>query len=251
MTAEADLDGEFAQWQELGLRPRFWLRDDDATEPGPALDRLIALCEELGLPLLLAVVPERAGSALAERLLNAPLVRPCVHGIAHRNNAREGERKIELGGSAAAADIVNGLVAGRAKLRDLFGERLSGFLVPPWNRIAPEVAARVRECGFDALSTWSWEPKGTALPEINTHVDVMDWTLRQGRDADWISGELLRRMIESRQRGGAPIGILSHHIDHDQRAWETLAGLLRHLAIERGFRFHHADDLAAGTAASQ
>ena len=74
----------------------------------------------------------------------------------------------------------------------------------------------------------------------------MDWTTRQGRPPEWIRGELLRRLSQARARGGAPIGILSHHLDHDDRAWRTLEGLLRHLTVERGFAFHHADDLAAG-----
>jgi len=98
VTADPALDEEFARWRNAGQEPRFWLRDDDAGEPGPALDRLIALCEKFEVPLLLAVVPERAGPALGERLRDVRLVRPCVHGIAHRDNAREGERKIELGG---------------------------------------------------------------------------------------------------------------------------------------------------------
>ncbi|MEX0404226.1 polysaccharide deacetylase family protein [Aquibium sp. LZ166] len=246
MTADPALDEEFARWRNAGQEPRFWLRDDDAGEPGPALDRLIALCEKFEVPLLLAVVPERAGPALGERLRDVRLVRPCVHGIAHRDNAREGERKIELGGRMATADILDGLRASREKLEGLFGARLSGILVPPWNRIAPDIAARAHECGFTALSTWSWEPRGTLLPEINTHVDLMDWTTRQGRPPEWIRGELLRRLSQARARGGAPIGILSHHLDHDDRAWRTLEGLLRHLTVERGFAFHHADDLAAG-----
>lgn len=246
MTADGALEEEFARWKSTGLDPRFWLRDDDASEPGPALDRLVALCEELDIPLLLAVIPERAVQALGERLRDVPLVRPCVHGIAHRNNARDGERKIELGGRMAVGDILEGLAASREKLGRIFGERLSGILVPPWNRIAPEVAARVHVYGFTALSTWSWEPKGTRLSELNTHIDLMDWTMRQGREPEWIRSELLRRLMQARERGGAPIGILSHHLDHDDRAWRTLEGLLRHLKVERGFVFHHADDLVAG-----
>ncbi len=246
MTADGALEEEFARWKGAGLEPRFWLRDDDASEPGRALDRLVALCEGLDIPLLLAVIPERATEALGERLRDVPLVRPCVHGIAHRNNARDGERKIELGGRMAVGDILEGLAASRQKLGGVFGERLSGILVPPWNRIAPEVAARVHELGFTALSTWSWEPKGTRLPELNTQMDLMDWKTRQGREPEWIRSELLRRLMQARERGGAPIGILSHHLDQDERAWRTLEGLLRHLKVEHGFAFHHADDLVAG-----
>jgi hypothetical protein len=52
-------------------------------------------------------------------------------------------------------------------------------------------------------------------------------------------GELLRRLEQARERGGAPLGILSHHLVHDEQAWATLEGLIRYLK-ERDFVFGKA-----------
>lgn len=252
MSAFAAVEEELALWAAAGLAPRFWLRDDDAVEPTAALERLIAFARRRGVPVLLAVVPSRATRALADRLADEPLVRPCQHGIAHRNNAPDGMPSLELGGMQRAEDILSDLAAGRARLLDLFGDRLSGILVPPWNRIAPEVATRLHALGFTGLSTWSWQRKGTSLPELNTQVDVMDWAGgHRGRDLAWTGGELLRRLVQARDRGGAPLGILTHHLVHDERAWATLDELVTWLAEDRGFVFESADDLIAAGAAMQ
>lgn len=252
MTAFAAVEEELALWDADGLAPRFWLRDDDAVEPTPALDRLIAFSRKHAVPVLLAVVPARATKALAERLAGEPLVRPCQHGVAHRNNAAQGTPSLELGGTRPPEDVLADLAMGRARLLELFGDRLSGILVPPWNRMAPDVAARLHELGFTGLSTWSWQRKGTQLPELNTQIDVMDWAGgHRGRDLAWIAGELLRRLVQARGRAGAPLGILTHHLVHDERAWATLDELVAWLKVERGFAFESADALIAAGAAMQ
>lgn len=252
MTVFAAVEEELTLWAAAGLTPRFWIRDDDAVEPTPALERLIGFARRRGVPVLLAVVPSRATQALAERLADEPLVRPCQHGIAHRNNAAEGTPSLELGGMQRAQDVLSDLATARARLLDLFGDRLSGILVPPWNRMAPEVAARLDDLGFTGLSTWSWQRKGTTLPELNTQIDVMDWAGgHRGRDLAWTAGELHRRLVQARGKGGAPLGILTHHLVHDERAWATLDDLVAWLGDERGFAFESADALIAAGAAMQ
>jgi hypothetical protein len=247
--AFAAVDEELARWREAGLAPRFWLRDDDATAPTPALERLVALARRHDVPVLLAVIPEQAIPALAARLGGEPLVTPCQHGVRHRDNALPGTPSLELGGRHAAEEVLADLGAARTHLLGLFGARLSGILVPPWNRIAPEVAAHLHEVGFTGLSTWSWQRKGTRLPELNTQVDVMDWANHEGRDVGWIAGELHRRLAQARERGGAPLGILTHHLVHDERAWETLETLVDWLKARRGFTFESAAALIAEGAA--
>jgi hypothetical protein len=237
------VDAELRTWHNEGLQPRFWLRDDDATEPSAGLDRLITLLRRFETPLLLAVIPARATSALAERLAGEPLLTPCVHGYAHRNHMPDGQKAVELAGRDVDAVLAE-LAKGRRRLLDLFPESLSGFLVPPWNRIAPEVAARVQECGFTALSTSSWRKTGTTLPEFNTQIDVMDWTGgRIGHRIEAVAAELLRRLRQARERGGVPLGILSHHLVHDEAAWSTLEALITYLHVEHGLPFAAAEEL--------
>ena len=248
----AAVENELRLWDAAGLTPRFWLRDDDAVEPTPALERLIEFVSRHQVPVLLATVPARATRSLAERLVREPLVTPCQHGFAHHNNAAEGSPSMELGGTRPAEEIISELAAGRERMLDLFGDRLSGILVPPWNRIAPEVAGRLEELGFTGLSTWSWQRKGTHLPELNTQVDLMDWAGgHHGRDIAWTAGELLRRLAQAREKGGAPLGILAHHLVHDELAWATLDTLVAWLKGERGHVFESADALIAAGAAMQ
>ena len=221
MSVFDDLEPELACWRRKGLIPRFWLRDDDATRPTPALDRLLGLVHTYDAPLLLAVIPADATEALARRIGGERLVTPAVHGYAHRRHTPDGVPAMELGGKRPVSEILDDLRAGRERLLGLFGGRLSGILVPPWNRLSREVAARLHEAGFTALSTNSWHEDGSS---------------------EWATGELLRRLEQARERGGAPLGILSHHLVHDEQAWSTLEGLLRNLK-ERGFAFEKADVL--------
>lgn len=243
MSVFDDLESEFARWRREGLTPRFWLRDDDAIRPTPALDRLIGLARAYNVPLLLAVIPADATEALAERIGGDRLVTPAVHGYAHRRHTPDNVPAMELGGERSVEKILAELKAAREKLRRLFGKPLSGILVPPWNRLSREVAARLHEIGFTALSTNSWHEDGSSLPQLNTQIDIVDWANgKRGRSLEWTMGELLRRLEQARERGGAPLGILSHHLVHDEQAWATLEGLIRTLK-ERDFVFGKADVL--------
>jgi peptidoglycan/xylan/chitin deacetylase (PgdA/CDA1 family) len=243
MSILGNLESELARWRRGGATPRFWLRDDDATRPTPALDRLLGLVRRHDVPLLLAVIPAEATDALARAIGDEALVTPAVHGYAHRRHTPEGVPALELGGGRAVEEVLDELKTARARLGDLFGERLSGILVPPWNRLSREVAARLHEVGFTALSTNSWHDDGSSLPQLNTQIDIVDWADgRRGRPLEWAMGELLRRLKQARKRGGAPLGILSHHLAHDEQAWATLEALIRYLK-ERGFAFEKADVL--------
>jgi hypothetical protein len=243
MSVFDDVERELAHWRRAGLKPRFWLRDDDAVRPTPALDRLLGLIRTHDAPLLLAVIPMEATQALAEAIGHEKLVTPAVHGYAHRRHTPDGMPAMELGGARPVEEILGELQEGRTILRRLFGERLSGILVPPWNRLSREVAARLHEVGFTALSTNSWHEDGSALPQLNTQIDIVDWANgRRGHTVEWAMAEFLRRLEQARERGGAPLGLLSHHLVHDEQAWATLEALFLYLK-ERDFAFVKADVL--------
>jgi peptidoglycan/xylan/chitin deacetylase (PgdA/CDA1 family) len=238
-----DVERELFHWRRAGLTPRFWLRDDDATRPTPALDRLLGLARAHDIPLLLAVIPTEATQALAEAIRHEKLVTPAVHGYAHRRHTPDGVPPLELGGARPVEEILDELRQGRTILRHLFGGRLSGILVPPWIRLSREVAARLHEVGFTALSTNSWHEDGSALPQLNTQIDIVDWADgRRGHTVEWAMTELLRRLEQARQRGGVALGLLSHHLVHDEQAWATLEALILYLK-ERDFTFVKADVL--------
>src|SRR5579872_2203932 len=144
------LEAELDIWQSAGRTASFWWRDDDAITRTRALDRLLALSEDA--PIALAVVPGYAERALAERLADIPAVTVLQHGWRHINHAPAGERKSELGAHRPLGQRLEQLRLGWERLRSLFGPRALGVLVPPWNRIAPDLVARLPELGLHGLS---------------------------------------------------------------------------------------------------
>ena len=108
--------GSRRPWTRWNGRCTVWWRDDDAGRDHPRLRRLLALARARDLPLALAVVPAWLEPAAVEAILDTPQATVLQHGIAHADRARPGEKKIELGGAAAADALEPGLVAGRERL---------------------------------------------------------------------------------------------------------------------------------------
>ena len=156
MTDWDKLKEELDRWPEG--KATFWWRDDDATAPSPALSRLIAL----GLqPLAIAAIPARVESALAEAL-NETRIDVLQHGYGHVNHEADGAKKAELGAARPAEAVIEELSDGRRRMEALFGPRFLPVMVPPWNRIADAVVARLPEAGFRGLSTYRARPRDSS-----------------------------------------------------------------------------------------
>ena len=222
------LTGELDQWQTTGSLARLWLRDDDAVEPTPALDRLAEFSACYSAPVLLAIIPKGTGEALADRLSDAPLLLPAQHGFSHRNHAPGGEKPQELGLHRGLDAVLDDLARGREKLVRLFGQNLRPVLVPPWNRIDPALIPHLPELGFQALSTFG-EPgwNGEVEPRrLDAHVDIIDWKhTRSGHEPEKLVDKLVVALALARARSHAPVGILTHHLVHGERAWAFLEAL--------------------------
>lgn len=222
MTGWADLTAELDQWRAADRVATLWWRDDDATAPSAALDRLLALQQKHAAPLMVAVIPARAEPGLAERLTGLPGLSVVQHGWAHANHAPVGASKAELGPHRPVALVLGELARGQIVLDRLFGDWLR-FLVPPHNRIAPALAAHLPEAGYVGLSTYN-PRRGAiaALTQINTHVDIMNWVTRAfgGEDAGLT---LAVNHLRARRTGSVdanePTGLLTHHLAHDEGAW--------------------------------
>ena len=239
-----DLSAELDAWSERGQRATLWWRDDDAVEPTPALDRLIGMSRDQAVPLMLAVIPARAGPPLVERLAEAETeCLPVQHGFAHISQAPNGGRKWGLGAHRPLATILEERARGGARMAALFGTKWLPVLVPPWNRIAPEVVAQLGTLGYIGLSAATPRAAPFAAPgvfQVNAHVDIMRWDAPRGFLG---SGQALKRLIgflRARRAGdadpGEPTGLLTHHLAHDEGAWEFLDQLLtalnRHPAVD-------------------
>jgi hypothetical protein len=245
----SELTAELELWRVAGQRVRLWLRDDDAEAPGPELDRLLGSLRRHRAPCLVAVVPMRAGRALADRLAGEALVRVAMHGAWHANHAPAGRKPEETPAERGLEAIVTELAAARGRLMEHFGAAAGRWYVPPWNRIGPQVAARLPGLGFQAISTFAdnllhLEPE---LAQANTHVDIMDWKGgRIGRPFDAVTADLAAKLANARARGFGPVGLLTHHLAHDATAWETLDRLLGVFADDPAMTWSAPDDVLAG-----
>lgn len=204
-----------------GNPARLWLRDDDAVAPSAALERLLTLTGAMAVPLAIAAIPARSGEALARRLDGAQGVTVALHGWSHRNHAPAPEKKQELGAHRPLEQVLDELSRGQAHLAGLHGGQFCPVLVPPWNRISPEVTQALPRLGLRALSVFGAE-KPAALPQINTHVDVMDWRGTGGGKPDAVLEAELLRWLEA---DVAQIGVLTHHLVHDDQVWRWLERL--------------------------
>lgn len=205
-----------------------WWRDDDAALPEPALNRLIALSDRLRLPLVLAVIPEPAQPSLADRLAqpDAAHVTVVQHGWRHANHEPAGARAAELGGARPLETVMAELAEGHAKLTALFGARFLPVLTPPWNRVDAEVARRRGEVGLPGLSTFTSLERDRH--RLDAHLDPIVWKTTRSYMGDERMLMLFDEQTAARTGEAAevPIGILSHHLSHDEAVWAFLEGFL-------------------------
>jgi peptidoglycan/xylan/chitin deacetylase (PgdA/CDA1 family) len=244
-----DLRRELEGWLETGRTAHFLWRDDDARAADPSLVQLLDLADEFGVPLCLAAIPDQAAASLVREIHARPGHLVAQHGICHRNHAPPGQPAVECGGERPPGRILADLEGGRRRLEDLFGPRFQPILVPPWNRIAPEIVEALPACGYKGLSAFGMSavaPCAAGLVTVNTHVDVLKWrggTRFAGQDK--ILAEIafnlgVRR--SGRADASEPIGLLTHHQVHDTATWAFLREILRFLIAHPAVRWVHPGD---------
>ncbi|MFN6977383.1 MAG: polysaccharide deacetylase, partial [Gemmobacter sp.] len=176
--------------------------------------------------------PAAAPPALGARRAARPAARPMVHGWTHANHEPPGARRAEFGAARPPAVALADAARGLGRMQALFGPRLLPVLVPPWNRIAPAVAAGLAACGFAGLSA---VPKAAAgvegLARLDIHIDPIDWHgTRSALPAARLALPLAALLAARRAAADvAPLGLLTHHRDHDPAIWaatDRLAAML-------------------------
>lgn len=209
----------------------FWWRDDDAVAVTPALETLAGIQQRHHVPLALAVIPDPAEKALADFVADNPGIVVFQHGFRHKNHADKsrGWRASEFHFTRPVEDSLADLRAGFARMTDLFGDRFLPVLTPPWNRIGAAVRKRRGEAGLIGLSTFS-RIKFEDRHLVNCHVDIIRWRGENrfaGREKCYrrLAAQMRRRLdgLET------PIGLLTHHLVHDDAAnafMDEVVGLL-------------------------
>jgi len=224
------LDIELQHWRAAGKQPLLWWRDDDAVAVTPQLKHLSRIASMADIEILLAVIPAYANEELATYVKQCSNLKPCPHGWSHTNYAPAAEKKCELGTHRDLGEVLADIARGRERLDDLFGKSMLPVLVPPWNRMRCDLAPRLPGVGIKAFSTFTHQ-RSVPDMQVNTHVDVMDWKApggAAGKSLDTVLVELASALSVSRANSFYPVGLLTHHLVHDETAWTTLAGVVAH-----------------------
>lgn len=234
------VEAELGRWAKAGRRPQFWWRDDDAGVLTPALERLVACAATADAPLSVAVIPNHAEVGLAIYLNDRPWISVLQHGVDHRNDCLSGQPS-QFADQVPAAVVARRLVRGWARLA-MFDSRLPVY-VPPWNALSRNVTGALPAAGLRAVSAWN----GQAGPDrLDVHLDLMRWRPgpRFAGEARFLSR--LRRALKVRRLGGQwdePIGLLTHHLDHDAAAWRFLDTFLAYEPLRRLSDWRSVQDL--------
>ena len=220
--ADDRLDAALRRAAEQNRTLRFWWRDDDATQPTIALDRLLARAARRDIPISLATIPARASEELARHVAPLTTVDLLVHGWNHTSHAPSREKKAEFGAHRPLTLMMAEARNARLRVESLFGTKALPVFVPPWNRVGPALVNALPGCGFLALSAFRRRKKrhaATGLLQINTHLDPIAWRARGGlaEEAGLLDrlADLVEEELAAEPDTLEPIGLLTHHLAHD------------------------------------
>ncbi|NHZ89874.1 hypothetical protein F2P45_12745 [Massilia sp. CCM 8733] len=247
----AALRTELAVWQAEQRECGFWWRDDDLVADSPALRRLAALSQRHAAPVLVAVIPAEADAELARATADGmPTLVFCQHGWGHINHAEAGQPNSEFGPARDVAAAEADLARGGERMRELFGARFMPVMVPPWNKLAPALAARLPALGLGGVSQYLSEPHApvAGLVRVDTHLDIVDWRNGAGVREPAALVERLVAILQMRRNGELrePIGVLSHHRVMLDGTWRFLDQLVAATAEFSCVRWLHPREVFEG-----
>lgn len=215
------LNHELAIWRRAWRDPILWWRDDDCREPTWQLDKLLQVRRDL--PITLAVIPDKDLGPLSNRLSTTQNVAIAQHGVDHENKLPAGGPRSEFAADMPQTTINAAVAAGRARLVAAGLPPLA--FVPPWNEPSDRQIEAVSAAGYDHYSIGVNGKPLDGLKHVGAQVDILRWKgtphFKGGRRVF----DALRTQLEARRAMGAfdePIGILTHHLVHDEQAWRFL-----------------------------
>lgn len=227
------LKEEFKIWQDKGLCLPFWWRDDDAVEPTPALERLAAVSADFNSPVHLAIVPKYAKPELSHYISATPALTPVVHGWAHKNHAPADQKKCEFGLTRSFQECREDMDQALRQMKKLFGAQLNNMFVPPWNRIRPDLIPYLSSDGYKSISTYGPRASQFAASDVlqvNTHLDPIAWHHSRSLEAPDILIQHTVQLMQNRRLNVTdntePLGLLTHHLIHDDTVWHFIEQFL-------------------------
>jgi hypothetical protein len=264
---------ELDRWASQGLKASFWVRDDDAIETSPQLTRLHALAINHDISIGLAIIPAQLDPSLPPYIKNqGHRFYPMCHGWTHANHAEAGRRPAEFGADRPMNMLVSEARLAYRTFSSHFGERGIVF-VPPFGRISKPLVRALPELGFSGVSAaagWlerrlsrlsDWNVRfpiaaaqpWSCVPRLDVHIDPINWRTRTAHHPAIISQALVR-CLRARRNGwldvNRPIGLVTHHRDHDESIWQVCDALLQVVRPHPAVQFLHADQFFGRTPAA-
>lgn len=238
------LGPELRLWSRAGRAPVLWWRDDDARAPTEALDRLLELSRRHKAPLTLASIASPHLAELVRRVESEADVEIAVHGFKHVNRQPPGAGY----GEVAPEDSLEWV---RAQLRaTVMAFHRAGaqptLFVPPWNNLAPQLTEVIKDSSITAISAFDQDQGGSSgVERLDAHLDVLRWKGGGRFRGRWRFLSRMRRLLARRRLLGQwdePLGLLTHHLDHDAATWAFLDQFLG------AFTIHARRDLTPDSA---
>ena len=219
---------ELQLWAKAGHAPVLWWRDDDARSPTGALEQLLNLARRHQAPLTLAAIAGPHLQLLVRRLETEPGIEVAVHGFKHINRQPEGQGFGEI----IAQDSVDWV---RSQLRaTVMAFHRAGvaptLFVPPWNNLQPQLIEALPDSPLRAVSGFDQTSQAVdGVARLDAHLDVLRWKDGARFRGAWKFLSRMRRLMKQRRLAGQwdePIGVLTHHLDHDLATWLFLEQFL-------------------------
>lgn len=256
---------ELDLWSNRGLRATFWVRDDDAYELSAQLERLYDLAEQYKLNIGLAVIPGKLSSGFADALAHMKeRFHPMCHGWIHANYGRR-DAPSEFGRERPFSILLSDASQAYKVFSEYFGQINAAF-VPPYNHITRGLRNALRGVGFAAVSMGPsflelkilrinsilpWMPVvkipvDSSIPRFDTHIDVLDWQRMTARESRAVAADIVGN-LRLRRKGflspGHPIGLLTHHLVHDEHVWRLCREVFDSICSHKAAKFLNADCL--------
>ncbi len=218
-------------------KPTVWWRDDDAVAGTPQLEQLLKLAESAGAPITLAVIPGRLSPSLPPAVKGRN-VTIAVHGWTHTNHAPASEKKAEFRNHRPSIAMANELKRGKTIIDEAFNEQALPLFIPPWNRMTTDLP--LYACGYTGVSIFGQRDIITqdSIIRFDAHLDPIDW--RSTRSV--ISDQVFINKIIDLLKSKAPIGLMTHHLVHDEAIWSSCTRLIT-LLTRKGANWISAGDL--------
>jgi hypothetical protein len=257
-----DVSRELDCWAARGLKARFWVRDDDACEMSTPLARLHELAMRHDITIGLAVIPAKVHPSLLKFMADeGRRFHPMCHGWQHINHSPAGRKPAEFGGERPISASIKDARSAFCAFRKYFAGYDAVF-VPPFGQISRAMTRALPAIGFAGLSAGpGWLERKLShfpslairiptvrvvrwsnIPRLDVHIDPIDWQRRTAHSVDTICNAVVRSLRPRRMgilAAEIPVGLVTHHLAHDDCIWGACNDALDVLRNHRAVEFLH------------